>query len=125
MVSRISETPNRPITTTRKSKPRISSLTPNVMRRSPEMVSRPTAASRKPSASDATILALFSLPMPTKEQKVRKNTPKNSAGPKRSANLATRGATKVMSRTPESAPMNEAVKAAVSASPAWPCTAMG
>ena len=70
-------------------------------------------------------MALFSLPMPMKEQNVRKNTPKNSAGPKRRANFATSGATKVMRITPESAPMNEAVKAAVSASPALPCCAIG
>ncbi|GJE72888.1 hypothetical protein CHKEEEPN_4449 [Methylorubrum podarium] len=125
MVSRISETPNRPITTTRKSKPFISSGVPKVRRRSPEMVSRPTAASRKPSARETTILALFSRPMPMNEQKVRKKTPKNSAGPKRRANLATSGATKVMSTTPESAPMKEAVKAAVRASPARPFCASG
>ena len=125
MVRRISDTPNRPITTTRKSKPFISSVEPKVRRRSPEIVSRPTAARRKPSAREATILALFSRPMPMKEQKVRKKTPKNSAGPKRRANLATRGATKVIRITPERAPMKDAVKAAVSASPARPCCAIG
>ncbi len=114
-----------PITTTRKSTPDIRSVEPKVIRIAPEIVSRPIEASRKPSASETTIFALFSLPMPTKLQNVRKNTAKNSAGPKRRANWATSGARKVIRMTPEIAPMNEAVKAAVSASPALPCCAIG
>ncbi len=125
MVIRISLMPNRPITTTRKSKPRSNSVEPKVMRRSPEMVSMPTAASSRPTAMAATIFALGSLPMPMKEQNVRKKTAKNSGGPNCSANEATTGARKVISITPEMAPMNEPVKAVVSAAPAWPCWAMG
>ena len=68
--------------------------------------------------SEAMILARLSRPIPTKEQKVSRNTAKNSAGPNRSAKEATSGATKVISTTPESAPMKEAVKAAVNASAA-------
>jgi hypothetical protein len=117
--------PNMPMTTTRKSMPLISSGTPKVMRMSPEIVSMPTPAMMKPSVSETMIFALFSLPMPMKLQKVRKNTAKNSAGPKRSANRATSGARKVISTTPAMAPTKEEVKAAVSASPALPFWAIG
>ena len=71
MVSRISPTPNRPITAIRKSKPRRSSIVPKVMRSWPVTVSRPTAASAKPSIIAASTLNGDSLPMPTKLQKVR------------------------------------------------------
>ena len=63
--------------------------------------------------------------MPTKLAKVRKNTEKNSAGPNCSANLAMSGARKVMRITATSAPTKEEVKAAVSASSARPCWAIG
>src|SRR5262245_9367274 len=64
-------------------------------------------------------------PMPMKLAKVRNCTAKNSAGPKRKANLATRGARKVMTMTANSAPTNEEVNAAVKASSALPLCAMG
>ena len=62
--------PNRPITAIRKSKPRISSDTPNVRRSWPVIVSMPTAARAKPIAIDTRILNGDPLPMPTKLQKV-------------------------------------------------------
>ena len=65
------------------------------------------------------------LPIPTKLAKVRKKTEKNSAGPNCRANLATRGARKVIRITATKAPTNDEVKAAVSASSALPCWAMG
>ncbi|MNY47892.1 hypothetical protein D3C86_1831920 [compost metagenome] len=95
------------------------------MRSVPETVSMPTAASAKPMHIAITILALASLPMPTKLQNVRKYTAKNSGGPKRSANLATSGARNVINSTPARAPRNEPVKAEVSARPASPCWAIG
>ena len=85
----------------------------------------PTPASSNPSAIEITILCRSSLPRPTNEQKVRKYTAKNSGGPKRSAKLAMPGATKVISSTAVSEPMKEDVKAAVSASAALPCCAIG
>ena len=72
MVSRISPTPNRPITAIRKSKPRSSSTVPKVMRSCPVTLSMPTAASAKPSIIEASTLKGDSLPMPTKLQNVRK-----------------------------------------------------
>ena len=63
--------------------------------------------------------------MPTKLQKARKYTANFSAGPNCSANLATSGATSVIMTTANSAPTNDDVNAAVSASPALPCCAMG
>src|SRR5262249_25854970 len=66
-----------------------------------------------------------SLPMPMKLQKARKNTENFSAGPNCSANLATSGATSVIKMTANSAPTNEEVNAAVSASPALPFCAIG
>ena len=63
--------------------------------------------------------------MPTKLQKARKNTENFSAGPNCSAKLATSGATSVITMTANSAPTNDEVKAAVSASPAWPFCAIG
>ena len=65
------------------------------------------------------------LPMPTKLANVKKNTEKNSAGPNCRANLATSGARKVISTTATSAPTKEDVNAAVSASSARPCWAIG
>ena len=63
--------------------------------------------------------------MPTKLQKARKNTANFSAGPNCSAKRATSGATSVITMTANSAPTNDEVKAAVSASPALPCCAIG
>ena len=60
-----------------------------------------------------------------KQAKERNITAKNSGGPKRSAKPATSGARKVSSTTARKAPTKEAVKAAVSASPARPCCAIG
>ena len=66
-----------------------------------------------------------SLLRPTKLQKARKYTEKISGGPNWSAKLATSGATSVIMMTANSAPTNDEVKAAVSASPALPCCAIG
>jgi hypothetical protein len=63
--------------------------------------------------------------MPTKLQNVSRYTAKNSGGPNLSANFATIGARKVIITTARKAPMNDEVKAAVSAAPALPCCAMG
>ena len=125
MVSRISPTPNRPITAIRNSKPRSSSIQPKVRRSSPVTMSRPTEASANPSIIEAIVLNGDSLPMPTKLQKVSSWTAKNSAGPNCSAKLATTGARNVMTMTANSAPTNDEVKAAVSASPARPRCAIG
>src|SRR5262245_14261220 len=72
----------------------------------------------------AMVLNGGSLPMPMNEQKARKNTANFSAGPNCNANFATSGATSVIMMT-NSAPTKEEVKAAVSASPALPCCAIG
>src|SRR5579862_7633929 len=93
--------------------------------RCPETVSMPTAASVKPMPIEMMILAFASFPVPTKLQKVNKYTAKNSGGTKRRANVATRGARKVINKTPTSAPMKEPVNALVSASAARPCCAIG
>ena len=69
MLSRISPTPNRPITTIRKSTPRSSSDQPKVMRSSPLTVSMPIAARPKPSIIEMIVLN-GSLPVPTKLQNV-------------------------------------------------------
>ena len=125
MVSRISPMPNRPMTAIRKSKPVSNSVKPKVRRSWPVMLSRPTAASAKPIIIAATVFNGGSLLMPTKEQKARKNTANFSAGPNCSANFATSGATSVIMITANSAPTNDEVNAAVSASPALPCCAIG
>ena len=123
--SRISPIPKSPITAMRKSKPRMSSCQPKMSRNWPVTVSMPTAASAKPSIIEARILNGGSFPMPMKLQKVRKNTEKNSGGPNSSAKSATSGARKVIMITAKSAPMKEEVNAAVKASPARPCCAIG
>ena len=120
MEERISPMPNRPITAIRKSKPTSSSVWPKVMRSVPVILSRPTEPSAKPRHMEASTLKGEPLPMPTKLANVRKNTEKNSAGPNCRANLATSGARKVIRITATSAPTNEEVKAAVSASSACP-----
>src|SRR6476620_2381297 len=125
MVSRISLMPNKPITATRKLMPRNSSAEPKVMRNWPETVSMPMPASNRPSEREMMVLCLSSRPRPTKEQKVKRYTAKNSGGPKRSAKDATLGARKVMSITAKSEPMKEEVNAAVSASAALPFCAIG
>ena len=63
--------------------------------------------------------------MPTKLQKARSWTANSSAGPNASANEAISGARNVTMMTANSAPKKEEVKAAVSASPARPCWAIG
>ena len=88
-------------------------------------VSRPTAARANPSIIEEIVLNGDSLPMPTKLQKVRIWTAKNSAGPNCSAKLAITGARKVMTMTANRAPTNDEVNAAVSASPARPRCAIG
>ena len=125
IVSRISPRPNRPITAIRKSKPCRSGVKPNVMRSWPVTVSSPTAASAKPSIIAAIVFTGGSRPMPTKLQNVRSCTAKNSGGPNRSAKRATSGARNVIMMTANSAPTNDDVKAAVIASAARPCCAIG
>ncbi len=125
MVSSISLIPNSPMTATRKFTPRSSGGIPKVMRSWPETVSMPIAASSRPSVSEMMVLCFASRPSPTNEQKVSRYTAKNSGGPKRSANDAMRGARNVISSTATSDPMNDEVNAAVSASAALPCCAIG
>src|SRR3954462_14206808 len=125
IVSRISLMPNSPITATRKLMPRSSSDEPKVMRRLPDTVSMPMPASNSPSDLEMTVLCLASRPRPTKEQKVSKYTAKNSGGPNFSANVEIIGARNVISITATSEPMNDEVNAAVSASAALPCCAIG
>ncbi len=105
--------------------PRKSSLQPKVMRNCPDTVSMPTPASSSPSDIEIRVLCFSSRPRPTKEQKVSKYTEKNSGGPKRKANEAMPGARNVMRSTATSEPMNDDVNAAVSASAARPCWAIG
>ena len=88
-------------------------------------LSSPTAASAKPIIIEAMVLNGGSFPMPMKLQKARKKTANFSGGPNLSANLATSGATSVMTITANRAPTKDDVKAAVSASPALPCCAIG
>ena len=95
------------------------------MRSVPVTVSMPTAASAKPSIIAAIVLTGGSRPMPTKLQNVSSWIAKYSGGPNSSANLATSGARKVMTSIANSAPTNDDVKRAVSASPARPCCAIG
>jgi hypothetical protein len=109
----------------RKSNPFNNSVKPNVSRNWPVMESRPTAASAKPTIIAAMVLNGGSLLRPTKLQNARKYTANFSAGPKRSAKLATSGATSVIMATANSAPTNDEVNAAVNASPALPFCAIG
>src|SRR6195952_3306772 len=125
IVSKISLVPNRPITATRKLMPRNRSVEPKVMRNWPDTVSMPMPASSKPSDIEMTVLCLASRPKPTNEQKVSRYTEKNSGGPNFSANDEIIGARNVISSTATSEPMNDEVKAAVSASAARPCCAIG
>src|SRR3954451_10499088 len=117
--------PNRPITATRKLLPRNSSLEPNVMRNCPDTVSMTTPASSSPSAIEMMVLCFASRPTPTNEQNVNRYTEKNSGGPNFSANDEIIGARNVISMTATSEPMNDEVKAAVNASAALPCCAIG
>ena len=105
--------------------PRKSSFQPKVMRNVPDTVSIPIPASNRPRVMEMTVLCLSSRPRPTNEQNVNRYTAKNSGGPNCSANEAMPGARNVISRTATSEPMKDEVKAAVSASAAWPCCAIG
>src|SRR6478609_1764740 len=125
IVSRISLIPNSPITATRKLMPRNSSLEPKVMRNWPDTVSMPTPANSRPSDIEITVLCLASRPSPTNEQKVNRYTAKNSGGPNLSAKDEIIGARNVISSTATSEPIKDEVKAAVSASAALPCCAIG
>src|SRR6478609_5491131 len=125
IVSRISLMPNSPMTATRKLMPRKSSDEPKVMRRLPDTVSMPMPASNSPSDIEMTVLCLASRPSPTKEQKVSRYTAKNSGGPNFNAKDEIIGARKVIRSTATNEPMKEDVNAAVSASAALPCCAIG
>src|SRR3954466_1704972 len=125
MVSRISLIPNSPITATRKLMPRNNSPEPKVMRNWPDTVSMPTPASSSPSAIEMMVLCLASRPRPTNEQNVNRYTAKNSGGPNFSAKDEITGARNVISSTATSEPMKDEVNAAVSASAALPCCAIG
>src|SRR5258705_9525707 len=125
IVSRISLIPNRPMTATKKLMPRNRSVEPKVMRNWPDTVSMPTPAKSRPSDIEMTVLCLASRPRPTKEQKVSRYTEKNSGGPNLSANDEISGARNVIKSTATSEPMNDDVNAAVSASAALPCCAIG
>src|SRR5438309_2598011 len=125
MVRRISLMPNRPITATRKLTPRRSSAEPKVMRNWPDTVSMPMPASSRPSDIEITVLCLASRPSPTNEQKVKRYTAKNSGGPNLSAKDEISGARNVISSTATNEPMKDEVNAAVSASAARPCCAIG
>src|SRR2546421_13123279 len=125
MVNRISLMPNRPMTATRKLTPRKSSAEPKVMRNWPDTVSMPMPASNRPSDIEITVLCLASRPRPTNEQNVNRYTAKNSGGPNFSANDEIIGARNVIKSTATSEPMNDEVNAAVNASAALPCCAIG
>src|SRR5687768_12528545 len=124
-VSRISPMPNRPITAMRKSNPVSRCVVPKVSRSVPVTGSVPTAASANPSIIEASVLKGGSFDIPTKAQNVSRYTAKNSGGPNSSANFATTGERNVITMTATSAPTNEDVNAAVSASPARPFCAIG
>jgi hypothetical protein len=79
----------------------------------------------KPIRIDASDLRGLPPPRPMNEEKVSSWMAKNSGGPKRRAISASSGANRVMSTTEKSAPTNEEVNAAVSASPPRPCRAIG
>ncbi len=64
--------PNRPITTTRKDTPPISSLAPKVRRKVPVIVSMPTVDNANPISNEMIVLSGAELPMPIKAQKARK-----------------------------------------------------
>src|SRR5262245_1512930 len=124
-VSRISPMPKRPMTATRKSNPASRCVEPNVMRSVPVTGSVPTAASAKPIIIDAIVLNGGSFDMPTNAQNVSRYTAKNSGGPNCSANFAITGERNVITITATSAPTNDDVNAAVSASPGRPFCASG
>ena len=63
-------------------------MKPNVIRSCPVTVSRPTAASAKPSIIDAIVFTGGSRPMPTKLQNVSSWTAKYSGGPNLQRELA-------------------------------------
>src|SRR6266545_3436574 len=97
----------------------------SLMRNWPDTVSMPMPASNRPSDIEITVLCLASRPSPTKEQKVSRYTEKNSGGPNFSANDEIIGARNVIRSTATSEPMKDEVNAAVSASAALPCCAIG
>ena len=123
--SRISPTPKRPMTATMKSKPFISSVIPKVRRSWPVTMSRPAEARMKPSRMDTSDLIGLPPPRPMNDEKVRSWIAKNSGGPNFSAISARSGANRVIRTTEKSAPTNDDVKAAVSASPPCPFRAIG
>src|SRR3990172_6081606 len=125
MVSRISPIPNSPMTATMKSKPFMSSVTPNVRRSAPVTMSRPTEARMKPRRMETRDLMGLPPPRPMNAEKVRSWMAKNSGGRNLRATSARSGAKRVISTTEKSAPTKDDVKAAVSACPPSPRRAMG
>ena len=103
----------------------MSSTEPKVSRSRPVTTSRPMAPRMNPSTIAAKDLTGLPPPSPMKLEKVRSWMAKNSGGPNLSASSA-RGSAKNDTRMmANSAPMNDDVKAAVSAWAPFPCFASG
>ena len=122
--SRISPMPNRPMTATRKSNPRISSLEAEGHAQRARHLVQADAASAKPRHHRGEDLEGRALPMPTKlrrsevdREEFGRPELQGEAGDQRRHEGDQDHATR--------APTKEAVKAAVSASSARPCWAMG
>ena len=118
--------PNRPMTAIRKSKPLRISVKPKVRRSWPVTLSRPTAASAKPIIIDDDGLERRLLAHADERAERQEEHREFFRRPELQGELvATSGATSVMTMTANSAPTKDEVKAAVSASPALPCCAIG
>ena len=119
-VRKISPRPKSPMTATMNDMPRMSSIEPKVSRSRPVTTSSPIAPRMNPSTMDAKDFTGLPPPSPMKLEKVSSWIAKNSGGPNLSASSA-RGRAKNDTRMmANSAPMNDEVKAAVSAWAALP-----
>jgi hypothetical protein len=116
--------PKRPITTDNKSIPPLRLIEPKVKRSRPLTTSIPTAATRKPSATNSTPFSGEPEIMNSVQTKPSTINPKFSGGPKRIATTAMSGAKKVITTTPIVPAMNDPVAAMPRAAPARPWRAI-
>jgi hypothetical protein len=124
-ISRISLTENTPMTTTMNWMPSDRCTSPPVKRYTPELESRPTVDSERPSTAASTAFIGASPIRPVMQAKAKHISAKYSAGPKARAQRASRGAKSTMPMVATSEPTKELQAEIDSATPPCPLRAMG
>ena len=124
-ISRISETENRPITTTINCTPSERCTLSNVKRYTPVLASTPTVASPRPISAARNDFSGFCAIMLPRQAMAKTIRAKYSAGPNASDHSASTGAKRMMPKIAINEPTNELTAEIESATPPRPCCAIG